>query len=595
VYLLIRVVGKGGVATMNVQDFSGLDIACYRLVLRAEHNCSLPVFLGSTLRGAFGHALKQAVCVMPHKDCERCMVQDRCLYPYLFETPAPKGAGMLEGQQHAPHPFILTPPLPSPSWGHTHSACSDSSQGMDHSASPQLQPSLDLAPAIVGAEDAAALAPAGVGMEGGMPGVRRPAGVSANGGAGDARETRAVPGAVPAGELRGRDGTRAEELRAGLRAGVLGGAGLEGGEARRMRALPGAAPRVRRSAGVSVDGGAGDARETRAVPGGPAGELCGRAEMRAGDTRVGFRVGAGGMEGAGLEAGGAGRMPAAPGRVPGGPGWAGVRGARGEEGRTVLEAGDTIQFELTLIGRAIDYLPYIVFAVTEMARRGLGVARNRFELDQVTMLSPDGAEQPIYSGQTQKLSTVSNSRVNLADALRIRLAQLPPFSSPTFPASSPFAVSPPFPVPRSALRVCFLSPTRIRIDGAPQSAPRFDLLIRSLLRRISMLVSTHGAGEFAVDYKGLIQRAGEVGIRSSNLRWWDFERYSNRQQRKMKMGGFVGEIEYEGDPEIFSEFLPLLLVGEILHIGSSTTFGLGLYKICGLTPSDTGNQGDIDD
>src|SRR5579862_7488959 len=92
-------------------DFSALEVARFRLVLRALEDASLPAFLGSTLRGAFGHALKQAVCVMSHKCCERCLVQDRCIYPYLFETPAPPDSVLLKGQQQAPHPFILTPPF----------------------------------------------------------------------------------------------------------------------------------------------------------------------------------------------------------------------------------------------------------------------------------------------------------------------------------------------------------------------------------------------------------------------------------------------------------------------------------------------------
>jgi hypothetical protein len=98
-------------AGLDLARFSGLDISRYRLVLRAVEPASLPAFVGSTLRGAFGHALKDAVCVMPHRNCDRCMVMDRCLYPYLFETVPPSDSAQLKGQQQAPHPFILTPEL----------------------------------------------------------------------------------------------------------------------------------------------------------------------------------------------------------------------------------------------------------------------------------------------------------------------------------------------------------------------------------------------------------------------------------------------------------------------------------------------------
>lgn len=44
----------------------------------------------------------------------------------------------------------------------------------------------------------------------------------------------------------------------------------------------------------------------------------------------------------------------------------------------------------------------------------------------------------------------------------------------------------------------------------------------------------------------------------------------------MNLGGFVGEIEYEG--EAIQEFLPLIAAGELMHVESNTTFGLGRYE-----------------
>ena len=44
----------------------------------------------------------------------------------------------------------------------------------------------------------------------------------------------------------------------------------------------------------------------------------------------------------------------------------------------------------------------------------------------------------------------------------------------------------------------------------------------------------------------------------------------------MKMGGFVGEVEYRGD---ISDFVGLLNVGEKVHVGKATGFGLGRFEI----------------
>jgi CRISPR/Cas system endoribonuclease Cas6 (RAMP superfamily) len=60
------------------------------------------------------------------------------------------------------------------------------------------------------------------------------------------------------------------------------------------------------------------------------------------------------------------------------------------------------------------------------------------------------------------------------------------------------------------------------------------------------------------------------------LYWHDWERYSNRQETRMKMGGFMGEITYEGD---FEPFLPYIRLGEYMHVGKGSSFGLGRYEV----------------
>lgn len=74
---------------------------------RARESIELPAFAGSSLRGAFGHALKDVVCVVAHRECERCRLAGACSYPYLFETPRPEGARRLRGARAVPHPYAF--------------------------------------------------------------------------------------------------------------------------------------------------------------------------------------------------------------------------------------------------------------------------------------------------------------------------------------------------------------------------------------------------------------------------------------------------------------------------------------------------------
>jgi len=44
-----------------------------------------PTFLGSTLRGAFGVALKRIVCINPSYKCDACFAKDECLFYEFYE------------------------------------------------------------------------------------------------------------------------------------------------------------------------------------------------------------------------------------------------------------------------------------------------------------------------------------------------------------------------------------------------------------------------------------------------------------------------------------------------------------------------------
>ena len=44
----------------------------------------------------------------------------------------------------------------------------------------------------------------------------------------------------------------------------------------------------------------------------------------------------------------------------------------------------------------------------------------------------------------------------------------------------------------------------------------------------------------------------------------------------MSLGGVTGTVTYEGD---LSDFIQLLRLGEYVHVGKGTSFGLGKYEI----------------
>jgi CRISPR-associated endoribonuclease Cas6 len=219
------------------------------------------------------------------------------------------------------------------------------------------------------------------------------------------------------------------------------------------------------------------------------------------------------------------------------------------ERKRIYKPGHEIEFGLILIGRAIDYLPYFIYTFTEFGKIGIGKGKAVFELKDV---SADG--KMIYDSKSKTLKPFNAQALDLG----FKILNSKPLNS-------------------KLLTLNFLTPTRILYNGHLTLDLEFHILIRNLLRRLSLLSYFHCGGDPSEwNFKGIIEKAKEVEIKSKNLRWFDWERYSGRQDTRIKMGGFVGDITFEG---IIEPFMPLIKAGEVLHVGKGTGFGLGKYEI----------------
>ncbi len=315
-----------------LDQLKALEYLPLRLYMRADETLSLPVYKGSTLRGAFGTMFKDTVCVVPHRDCDRCVLRANCAYPYVFETPVPKTSERLRKYPVAPHPFVILPAL---------------------------------------------------------------------------------------------------------------------------------------------------------------------------------------------------------------------------EDKRQYRAGEMLFFDLTLIGRGIAYLPYFVYTFAQFSeRRGLGRDRGRCTLMSVQWQSPTGQQIPIYDEADQVLHD-NYTPTSVMDL---------DYDGPK----------------DELLTLAFLTPTRLMYEGRLVSDLQFQILCRTLLRRMSNLMYFHCGTELDVDYRGLIAEAAHVTMAANRLQWYDWKRYSSRQHRQVRAGGVVGQATFRGD---WQPFGPLLQLGEFLHVGKGTSFGLGKYRI----------------
>ena len=222
-----------------------------------------------------------------------------------------------------------------------------------------------------------------------------------------------------------------------------------------------------------------------------------------------------------------------------------------------LRRGDTVGFAMTMFGGAVNGLPYAVYSIREMATRGLGVRRGLFALQDVFCVNRAGNRISLEYDEKSRQFDLLKSEVCFADdLLKDRLAAIPEG-------------------PRVKLR--FITRARIRVQDRLQGDFDFATLVRFLWRRVSLMLAVHGDGVPDVDKKELLRRADEIKTIASAMIKHEVCRSSNRQQKRLHHDGFLGEVVFEGAG--LSQFLPLLAAGELLHVGSGATFGLGKYEI----------------
>jgi len=216
-------------------------------------------------------------------------------------------------------------------------------------------------------------------------------------------------------------------------------------------------------------------------------------------------------------------------------------------GNTDFEAGSQLDCNLLLFGEVNRSLPYFMYAFDRMGKIGIGKKINgkraAFSLQRVY-----SGKQVIYDNAEQSLK--------MDDAFHPLKLAAPADSTDT----------------DIRLKVTLETPLRLKFANRIQAELPFHLLIRAALRRVSTLFACYGDGEPALDYQGLVRESEKIRIADSNLKWFDWQRFSNRQNQAMLMGGMIGSDTYEGN---LGAYLPLLDFCSRVHIGKQTSFGLG--------------------
>lgn len=222
------------------------------------------------------------------------------------------------------------------------------------------------------------------------------------------------------------------------------------------------------------------------------------------------------------------------------------------ETRMEYEPGERMRFGFTVVGRAAEYMPYFVYAFSKMGEEGVGRRRARYELENIMARNPlTGVNKEVFDGETVKNRRLPTGWEDAVEAARGFEGE--------------------------RLQLEFLTPTFVKFRGeVSPEAPSFAALVQGLLIRLPMLSAVHCGEVWREDFRDLVGRAGAVETVRDETTWASFRRHSSFKDRTETLEGVVGRAEYAGP---MKEFLPLLVMGGLAHVGKRAVFGLGRYRI----------------
>ena len=211
--------------------------------------------------------------------------------------------------------------------------------------------------------------------------------------------------------------------------------------------------------------------------------------------------------------------------------------------RRDYQPGEQYHFDMVLMGQARHHLPLISYAWQQAFRSADGIAQGQGELADIAV-QQNNHWHSIYDG----------SRIEEHDN-HIRLPT-------TIPTNATLYIT---------------TPLRLQHNGTALGIDKLNaqILLTHLLRRLSLVSQIHLGITPQADFAALKKHAAAVQS-YPQLQWYDWQRYSNRQQQSMHLGGVIGRWQLAG---LTPEHARALQIGQWLHIGKNTTFGLGRYTL----------------
>jgi hypothetical protein len=247
--------------------------------------------------------------------------------------------------------------------------------------------------------------------------------------------------------------------------------------------------------------------------------------------------------------------------------------------KSTYEPGEKLQFDVLLIGKAVEYLPYFVLSFREV-ERGFGLNRARCQLDEVSSDGQLGGSKPCPQRTGAENEKAHGCEVESVYTLRDQLLHVPRVPTMAEYVNRREVDLRHETMDTTFLIVNFLSPTSLRFQGREIRNPEFHHLFKRVRDRVNSLCTFYGPGSIDTDFKALGALAERVTTARTSLRWVERTRFSSKRRRRHELSGFIGKCIYDLSDlpsGVREELLRWLLAGELLHVGKHTVWGNGRF------------------
>ncbi|MFN8627993.1 MAG: CRISPR system precrRNA processing endoribonuclease RAMP protein Cas6 [Candidatus Binatia bacterium] len=252
--------------------------------------------------------------------------------------------------------------------------------------------------------------------------------------------------------------------------------------------------------------------------------------------------------------------------------------------QTAYIAGESLVFDLVVVGQALDYLPYFIVAFRELGASGFGLNRARFRLDRAESLDRGAAATPVYDAASNVVRPPTPMAMEVVGSrpTGASVEALTPSLSQGEREQERNPTGDRLPATDYTLTLDFLTPTTLTIGSAVGRAgdlvrrPAFHHVVKRLRDRVNALATFYGDGPLDLDFKALGAAAEGVETVEDRTHWVERTRFSRHRGVQHDLSGFIGSLQVRGD---LAPFLPLLRIGEYVHVGKNAVFGNGWLQI----------------